>query len=108
MALAFIDVHRPAEDQDGVVAKRVSRRLGPLRRHPLVELPANAPDRLGEDARPGIALMDDREHSHRQSFAPLRHSPGRIILHARKPVVWHFQGLPGTIRQAVHCYFKSP
>lgn len=62
--LAFVDVHRPAEDEDGVVAERIGRRLRPLRQRPLVELPAGVGDRLGEDAGAGVALMDDREDPH--------------------------------------------
>jgi hypothetical protein len=105
--LAFVDIHRAAEDEDRVVVERLSRWLGPLSQHPLVELTPSVRNRLGENARPGIPLMDDRKHSHRQSVSPSRHSPDRIILHARKPGVWHLQGLLGTNRQAVHFHFQS-
>jgi hypothetical protein len=60
----FADVHRAAEGEDGVVAERVGRRGIALRQHPLVELVAAVADRLGEDARAGVALLDDREDSH--------------------------------------------
>jgi hypothetical protein len=68
--LAFVGVHRPAEDEDRVVAGRVGRRLRTLGQRPLVEHPAGLPDRLGEDARARIALVDDRQDSHPPSLSP--------------------------------------
>ena len=64
MPLPFVDVHRPAEDEDRVVVEGIGGRLRPLGRRPLVELATGLGDRLGEDAGPGVALVDYREDSH--------------------------------------------
>ena len=67
-----VGVHRAAEGHDGVVAEGVRGRIGGLGDVPLVEPNAAGGNRLGEDARAGITLMDDRQRAHPRSLSPRR------------------------------------
>lgn len=70
MSLLFVDVHRPAEDENRVVAERVGRWLPMLSQSPLVELAAGLADCLGEDAGSGVVLVDEGEDPHPSSLSP--------------------------------------
>jgi hypothetical protein len=59
-----VGVHRPTEDQRGVVAARIGGRIGLLRDCPDVELVAAPREFLAEDAGSRVALMDDRKRAH--------------------------------------------
>ena len=62
--VALVDVHRAAERHHRVVAHGIGGRRVGLDAKPLVELGTRGSDRVGEDARPGVALMGDRQHAH--------------------------------------------
>src|SRR5205823_706741 len=64
MLVVLVWVHRAAERQDGVVLGCVSRRSVGVRWEPGIEHRISAPDRVGENTRPGIRLVDDRQYAH--------------------------------------------
>ena len=73
MAILLVGVHGAAEAEHGVVAGR-DRSGGDvgLGTHPRVELDAPRGDRVGEDARAGVALVDDRQGAHATQSASAR------------------------------------
>jgi NAD(P)-dependent dehydrogenase (short-subunit alcohol dehydrogenase family) len=68
----LVGVHRPAEGEDRVVARRVARGLGPLGDRPLIEDRAVRAERLREHAGSGVGLVDDGEGAHRAAVCQRR------------------------------------
>ena len=68
----LVDVHRAAEDEHGAVVLERRRRLRRLGDQPLVELVPALGDRVGEDARRGVGLVDDGEDPHGLSLTGWR------------------------------------
>ncbi|HYH62835.1 MAG TPA: hypothetical protein VD766_13285 [Solirubrobacterales bacterium] len=54
-------MHGASEREDGVVGEWVARRVLSRGNQPLVELPSSRLRLVGEDAGPGVSLVDDRE-----------------------------------------------
>jgi hypothetical protein len=69
MVLLLVGVHRAAEAEHGAVRVELARRRVGLGAQPRLELDPPRARRVGEDARPGVTLVDDRQGAHRLQSA---------------------------------------
>ena len=67
MLVLLVDVHRPAEDEHGVVLGERPRRLVVLDDPPLVELVPVAAHDVVEHLAAHLLAVDDRKHPHQKS-----------------------------------------